>query len=269
LCPLAGDSLNDIPEDDIMGDASGDRGLSSSFKQQAIRNSKGKDFWESFPDDRHRTPPPSGLPRGSSSGMSEDTAMDSPSLSTGSSSLYGTGFVFPILDPQDLQPLTSPAIAATPQLASLPTAADITRKVNTKRRRDDDLDPTSFKRRAVSPGMSVHNSPVLQSPMQRDSNPWGTRPSSNSGSDKMGSVPGGAEGSGNAPGRVNGTKRIGFQGMVDTNDGLMKMNLEWPCVSGNIGFFELPSIGVSLEALAIAILSGSKIVGFWCALHSI
>jgi hypothetical protein len=73
--------------------------------------------------------------------------------------------------------------------------------------------------------MSVQNSPIVQSPMQRDVNPWGTRPSSNSGSSG-----GEKANSGNGPGieggRVNGTKRIGFQGMVDTNDGLMKMSIE-------------------------------------------
>lgn len=231
LGPTAADSLDDIPEDDMMADSSStpstDKGLSSSFKQQAIRNSKGKEFWESFPDERHRTPPPSAfLPRGSSSGISEDISMDSPNFSTPSSSLYGAGFVFPIIDPQDLPRPSSPAITATPQASTLPTAADITRKVNNKRRRDDDLDPTSFKRRAVSPGMSVQNSPIMQSPMQRDINPWGTRPSSNSGSEKAGGGAVSTEGGGNAPGRHNGTKRIGFQGMVDTNDGLMKMSIE-------------------------------------------
>jgi len=59
--------------------------------------------------------------------------------------------------------------------------------------------------------MSVHNSPIMQSPMQRD--PWGnpTRPASNGD---------GKNGNGGP------MKRIGFQGMVDTNDGLMKMSIE-------------------------------------------
>lgn len=207
-----------------MGDSSStpstDKGMSSSFKQQAVLNSRGKDFWENFPDEhRHRTPPaPAFLPRGSSSGTSDDILlMDSPSL-------YGGGFVLPLgvddsllqsqSQPQSAPESTSPTRAATP----LPTAADITRKVNNKRRRDDEFDPTSFKRRAVSPGMSVHNSPIMQSPMQRDINPWGTRPPSNSGSEKAGPS---LEGN-----RINGTKRVGLQGMVDTNDGLMKMSIE-------------------------------------------
>jgi hypothetical protein len=66
----------------------------------------------------------------------------------------------------------------------------------------------------------------MQSPMQRDVNPWGTRPSSNSGSsggEKASTGTGiGIEGSG----RVHSTKRVGLQGMVDTNDGLMKMSIE-------------------------------------------
>lgn len=225
------DPLGDILEDDMMGDSSStpstDRGLSSSFKQQAMQNSKGKKFWDTFSSDRHHTPPPPGLlPRGSSSGISEDIAMDSPSLSTTSSSLHGAGFVFPTGDISDSQPPPSPPQSTTPHAGPLPTAADITRRVNKKRGRDDDFDLASFKRRAVSPSMSVQNSPVMQSPMQRDINPWGTRPSSNSGSsggEKASSGTGiGIDGNG----RVHGTKRIGFQGMVDTNDGLMKMSIE-------------------------------------------
>ena len=120
----------------------------------------------------------------------------------------------------------SPTQSATPQAGSLPTAADITRRVNKKRGRDDDFDLASFKRRAVSPSMSVQNSPIMQSPMQRDINPWGTRPSSNSGSSGGEKVSGGPGTSIEGHNRTHGTKRIGLQGMVDTNDGLMKMSIE-------------------------------------------
>lgn len=78
------EGLSDVPEDDIMGDIS--MGLSSSFKQHAIKNSKGKPFWDAFPEPSgtggvRTTPPPAAfLPRGSSSGISEDVAMDSPSV---------------------------------------------------------------------------------------------------------------------------------------------------------------------------------------------
>lgn len=224
--PVLLDPLEDIPEDDMMADSSSNPSngpeLSSSFKHQALLNSRGKEFWDKFPEENHRTPPPSFLPRGSSSGISDDILMDSPALSTPSSN-YGGGFIFPLLDNMDNVPASSPAQSHTPQPV-LPSAADITRKVNNKRRRDDDFDPTSFKRRAVSPGMSVHNSPVMQSPMQRDINPWGSRPGSNggsSGNDKA-TAPPSTDGSSNG----RGTKRIGFQGMVDTNDGLMKMSIE-------------------------------------------
>jgi hypothetical protein len=61
--------------------------------------------------------------------------------------------------------------------------------------------------------LSVHNSPVMQSPMQRDVTPWGNRPAGNGEAAKTGAN-GGA------------LKRVGFQGMVDTNDGLMKMSIE-------------------------------------------
>jgi len=186
LGPTTQDSLGGIPEDDIMEDIS--CGLSSSFKQHAMRNSKGKDFWETFSDDTGRTPPPQFFPRGSSSGISEDLSMDHTSNSTPPSS-----FALPAAN-SDRN--SSPSRSSTPQ----PTAAEITRKVNNKRRRDDDFDPTSFKRRAVSPGMSVHNSPIMQSPMQRDMAPWGSRPGSNGEAGKQGSTPGPA-------------KRVGLEAM--------------------------------------------------------
>lgn len=228
------DILDDIPETDIMGDVS--MALSSSFKQQVIRNSKGKSFWDTFSESssigtRTTPPPPAFLPRGSSSGVSEDVAMDSPSL-------YGLSGII-------MQPSHSRAESQrsdTPHTGSQagpqpPSAAEITRRINSKRRRgDDEFDPVSFKRRAVSPGMSVQNSPVTQSPMQRDLAPWGSRPGSNGGDkgtssapSESGSMGGGASGtvSGSSGSRVaNNKPRVGFQGMVDTNDGIMRMSIE-------------------------------------------
>ncbi|KAK0385364.1 hypothetical protein NLU13_7840 [Sarocladium strictum] len=205
------DSLDDIPEDDMMGDLAA--GLSSSFKQQAMKNTKGKNFWETFSESSsmggaRTTPPPSAfLPRGSSSGVSEDLAMDSPSMSA--LAVFAVGSQ---QSSQQQQP---------------PSAAEITRRINKRRRDDSDLDPVSFKRRAVSPGFSVHNSPILQSPLQREAMPWGSRPGSNGGDrgtssaqSESGSVSGGKSG-GNS-----GKGRIGFQGMVDTNDGIMRMSIE-------------------------------------------
>jgi hypothetical protein len=77
-------AADEIPEEDMMGDLAS--GLSSSFKQHAMKNSKGKTFWDTFSESSsmggaRTTPPPSAfLPRGSSSGVSEDAGMDSPSL---------------------------------------------------------------------------------------------------------------------------------------------------------------------------------------------
>lgn len=115
----------------------------------------------------------------------------------------------------------------------LPSAAEITRRINNKRRRDDDFDPTSFKRRAVSPSISAHNSPIVQSPMQRDVMPWGSRPGSTGGdrgssgqsdSGSMGGTP--ANPPVGSTGQVGRKGRVGMQGMVDTNDGIMRMSIE-------------------------------------------
>ncbi|CAJ2505249.1 Uu.00g126430.m01.CDS01 [Anthostomella pinea] len=229
-----------LPDDDMMTD-------SSSFKQQAMKNSKGKNFWDIFSEtssiagSRTTPPPPAFLPRGSSSGISEDVNMDSPSLSAGSgnTSLFGLSSGLTIGNSAtDIQRFETPqptASAPPSQGSSVPpTAAEITRRINNKRRRDDDFDPHSFKRRAVSPGMSVHNSPIMQSPMQRDMAPWGSRPGSNHGADKASATPsenGSTVGSGgtatNSGRPINSAKgRIGFQGMVDTHDGLMRMSIE-------------------------------------------
>ncbi|KAK8919596.1 hypothetical protein H634G_03158 [Metarhizium anisopliae BRIP 53293] len=208
----------DDQEDDVNMLSDLAPGLSSSFKQQAIKNSKGKTFWDTFSESSsmggtRTTPPPAAfLPRGSSSGMSEDNGIDSP-----------------------VPGLASAHSASQSSNAQGPSAAEITRRINNKRRRDDDFDPVSFKRRAVSPGMSAHNSPILQSPMQRDSAPWGSRPGSTGGDkagssaqSETGSVSGGtpANPAAGTTGRLNSKGRIGFQGMVDTNDGIMRMSIE-------------------------------------------
>jgi len=103
------------------------------------------------------------------------------------------------------------------------TTFEIPRK-GKKRMREDDFDPNFFKRRAVSPGLSVQNSPVLpQSPGW-----WGTPKRERDLSNVSGS--GDRVNSNGSAGSVNGagggSKRVGFQGMVDTNDGLMNMSIE-------------------------------------------
>ncbi|OBT66924.1 hypothetical protein VE03_04193 [Pseudogymnoascus sp. 23342-1-I1] len=208
--PSQGDGLEDALADDMISLANSN--AEGSFKRQAVRNSKGPEFWEGFEDRKYRTPPPQFPTRESASTVSDDVPMDSQAFSLGNFSMPSQA-----RDPADTQsqgPSASPTRATTP----LPAAIDI-RRVNNKRRRDDDFDPMSFKRRAVSPGMSVHNSPVIQSPMQRDGNPWGTRPPSNNGSDK-GMI------ESQSTGRASGTKRVGLQGMTDTNDSLMNMSIE-------------------------------------------
>ncbi|ORY61283.1 uncharacterized protein BCR38DRAFT_525708 [Pseudomassariella vexata] len=236
------ESLDEIAEDEMMGEVV----LSSSFKQQALKNSKGKVFWDTFSESssvtggRTTPPPPVFLPRGSSSGISEDVNMDSPSLTAASgNAMFGISSNFTLLgsgSDGQRSDTPQPGAPAPPSQGGRipPTAEEITRRINNKRRRDDDFDPGSFKRRAVSPGMSVHNSPIMQSPLQRDLAPWGSRPGSNHGGDKASGTPSenGSSGGNNSGGAnggrpINGAKgRVGFQGMVDTNDGLMRMSIE-------------------------------------------
>ncbi|KAF1739540.1 hypothetical protein CRV24_001475 [Beauveria bassiana] len=224
------------PEEDLMRDLS--TGLSSTFKQQLLK-SKSKSFWDTFSEcsstgggGRASPPPQPFIPREPSSGMSEDAAMDSPSFP-----LFPNYQVHTLPSPElgtaaltgDQQLSQAPAIGPQP-----PSAAEITRRINNKRRRDDDLDPVSFKRRAVSPGMSAHNSPIVQSPLQRDNIQWGSRPGSTGGDragssaqSDSGSMGGTTSGTPNAGGRLNNNKgRVGFQGMVDANDAIMRMSIE-------------------------------------------
>ncbi|KAL8685190.1 MAG: hypothetical protein Q9218_007913 [Villophora microphyllina] len=211
--PIEG--LVDIPEDITMdSDISASRRSSSStFTQHAMRNSAGLGFWNNF-DERMRTPPPT-FPRESSSGVSDDIAMDTPQSSIMSSTPQ----------PSTVKPANrSESRSTTPQLSS-----DNLRKGN-KRMRDDDFDPSFFKRRAVSPGMSLQNSPILpQSPLQRDGGFWGMQPRygrETPGSQVVGDriSSGGSASSGSGPPPT--TKRVGLQGMSDTNDGLMNMSIE-------------------------------------------
>ncbi|KAL8771868.1 MAG: hypothetical protein Q9209_002806 [Squamulea sp. 1 TL-2023] len=213
------ENLDDIPEDVIMdSDVSASRRSSSStFTQHAIRNSAGLGFWTNF-DERIRTPPPI-FPRESSSGISDDMPMDTPQSSIISSTP---------------QPGTIKATNGSETRSVIPQPpqnnADSIRKGN-KRMRDDDLDPYSFKRRAVSPGMSLQNSPILpQSPLQRDGGWWGVQskhgretPGSQAVGDRISS--GGSASSGSGAPSISG-KRVGLQGMSDTNDGLMNMSIE-------------------------------------------
>ncbi|KAL8718394.1 MAG: hypothetical protein Q9225_004469 [Loekoesia sp. 1 TL-2023] len=213
------EGLEDIQEDVAMdSDISASRRSSSStFTQHAMRNSAGLGFWNNF-DERIRTPPPI-FPRESSSGISDDIAMDTPQSSIVSAT------------PQpntNKSSSRSESRSSTPQLP--PTTSENVRKGN-KRMRDDDFDPNFFKRRAVSPGMSLQNSPILpQSPLQGNSGWWGMpskygreTPASQTVGERISS--GGSASSGNGAPPVS-AKKVGLQGMSDTNDGLMNMSIE-------------------------------------------
>ena len=223
LLPLAAtqsDGLEDIPENITTGsDLLGRRRSSSTFTHQTIRNSGGLGFWNTF-DDRMRTPPPQLLPRASSSGISDDMYMDTPPSSVQSATIHQHRT-------SEKEPSGS---YSTPQ--PLVTNFEVPRKGN-KRMRDDDFDPNYFKRRAVSPGMSLQNSPILpQSPLQRETGWWGIQPKSSRETPNVQVVgerisSGGSVSSGSGSATAgSGSKRVGFQGMCDTNDGLMNMSIE-------------------------------------------
>lgn len=210
------DSLEDIPEDVTMGsEPATSRRSSSAFSHQALRNSGGLGYWNNFDDRKMRTPPPLFGPRGSSSGISDDMSMDTPLPSVQSSTPQHT-----IAKP----PQSSDSRSTTPQ--PLSTAADPHKKGN-KRFRDDDFDPHYFKRRAVSPGLSLQSSPVL--PQSPQGGWWGL-PSRNSRESPSIQVLGErvcSGGSSSSAGAPSGTsKRVGIQGMNDTHDGLMNMSIE-------------------------------------------
>ncbi|KAK3292515.1 D-isomer specific 2-hydroxyacid dehydrogenase [Chaetomium fimeti] len=283
------DSLEDINDDIMMMDPTASAlGVTGTFKQQAMKNSKGKVFWDTFSETSSTgatqrvtpPPPPFGLARASSSGMGlEDVSMGSPSASSTGGASQSNPFVLPGGGTQTTRsssghgtPLPPPGHATTGSgsgtsssqnaplpggpmgMSTPPTAAEITRRINSKRRRDDDLDPVSIKRRAVSPGMSVHNSPVMQSPLQRDMEPWGgsgsgggvgmgvggpgsnmsmsSRPGSVGGDSSAGGGGNGGGGggwagrNGSGAGSESGSVRVGFQGMVETHDGITRLSIE-------------------------------------------
>jgi hypothetical protein len=174
-----------------------------------------------------RTPPPPNFNRQGSSIMS-DINMESPLPSESGYPMKMRGRAqSSASDASDaFGPTNSNGTTATPAMT------DDMHLNKFKRRRDDDFDIATVKRRAVSPGMSTQNSPVLtQSPSYRDSNGvWGQppekkkeTPSQSANSDTSQSshqASSSRTGSASGPG-----KKLGLQGMVDTNDGLMKMSI--------------------------------------------
>lgn len=225
------ESLEGIPENSALGLDNGgfgsnNRGLFGAFGRHASIGG-GREFWNNFNVDTRTPPPP--FPRGSST-ISEDVNMDSPTVSTPSTS------VFPLsLAPSnsDMQVKTSRASTPAAQPATAgPSAADGLRKQN-KRRRDDDLDMSSTKRRAVSPGVSVQNSPILsQSPGQRG-DLWGqpTPKPNREGTNGTNGHPTGerSNSNGSVAGSMTpslGPKRVGMQGMNDMQGMTEKMSIE-------------------------------------------
>jgi hypothetical protein len=223
--PGLDDPLEGVPEEgserNMSMDSATAKGLFAAFNIGGPRHSIGHGYWNH--DDPAHTPPPS-IPRAGSSAMSEDMNMDSPSAPPNSTSLpptYITGSL-------ENSFAGWASRSSTPQHMGPISAADGLRKSN-KRRRDDDLDGNSIKRRAVSPGVSVHNSPVLsQSPAARDGNQWGTTTKHSREPSVGGHAAGERSNSGGNLGMTPslGPKRIGLQGMENTSDGFMKMSIE-------------------------------------------
>ena len=208
-----------------------ERPASLTFSQHAVQNSTasaaGLGFWDNnafgISGDRYRTPPPILRPRESSSAIS-DEMLDTPSLSQHTSA-NSNGDNLALRKFQ-----SSRSRSTTPLAGQPPTAGDVARRVNAKRRRDDDFDLGDFaKRRAVSPGLSVQSSPVLpQSPVATAADKaWG-RPPASKGS--AGGTPGGPterSNSGSSVSNNNGLKKVvGLQRMDETNEGLMSMSID-------------------------------------------
>ncbi|KAF1995361.1 hypothetical protein P154DRAFT_445675 [Amniculicola lignicola CBS 123094] len=216
--------LEGVPEEgsesNMSLDSSTTKGLFAAFGVGAVKPSGGRGYWGQ--DNPAQTPPPS-FPRAGSSAFSEDVNMDSPSMSSTSTSLPAN----PMAAPDSNSNSSWVSRSSTPQPLAPLTAVEGLKKSN-KRRRDDDLDGNSIKRRAVSPGVSVQNSPVLsQSPAQRDGNLWGTAARGNRETHSGGHANGERSNSGGPSMTPSlGPKRIGLQGMTDTSDAIMKMSIE-------------------------------------------
>lgn len=237
LLPAVPESIaEEFGEELLAGDNAQNKGLGvMNFAAQASRNSGGLDYWNRFDPSIMRTPPPPpSFARQGSSLLPSDMALDSPSTfqHNNDGPLYRR--------PRARSSASDASEAFFPTSSSSTTATAPSAPVNDdvvlkkfKRRREDDFDIATIKRRAVSPGMSAQNSPVLtHSPSSRDlggGGMWGLPPPpgerkregelrevrSNSGGSSVGG--GGGLGMG---------KKLGLQGMVDTHDGLMKMSIE-------------------------------------------
>lgn len=210
-----------------------DSNTTEPFSTTAKRQSGGLGFWNTFEHtppsniDRYQTPPPS-LAH-TDTNASDDTMATISSTST--QHAESTGHAGSLLRrlhnsrsrSRSTTPLASQTASQNTSQVQPPTAGDVARKVNNKRRRDDDFDPVSFKRRAVSPGMmSAQSSPVVpQSPTLNSDKGWGRPPSKTHG-DRSNSGSSIREGGGSS----GGPKRVGLQGMTEANDGFMSMSID-------------------------------------------
>lgn len=183
----AGNNAADGTADTFDTTPSTARRPSTSFRRQMTQNSGGIEFWNSF-DNRYRTPPPSGA---------GDSIMSTPSRN---------GSVAQTDD-----------IGADGRGQPSQKKGEIIPNPN-KRRRPDDFDLTSFKRRAVSPVTSSQNSPVQ---------PHAPSTLENARSKAI-SIPGShsSESATPATSHSGPVKRVGLQGMKETNDGLMNMSID-------------------------------------------
>lgn len=186
--------------DSMDGDMSPSKSAPSSFSKQASLNSGGVEFWNSF-DERYRTPPPAR--QTPFSNADDDMAMDmTPSTTMGST-----------------------ADSKQRSRSSTPHApGSAVGELRRKRRREDDFDASLFKRRAVSPSVSVQSSPVLTHSSVIDNGPniWGP-PS------KLGPPFSERPNPDNANRTTphSGTaKRVGLQGMTEASDGFMNMSID-------------------------------------------
>lgn len=184
-----------------------DTATTDTFGKQVSRNSGGVEFWNLF-DGRYRTPPPI-RQGGPSSVADEDMFMDlTPSTTIGSVTA---------------ESLKQRSRSSTPHAPGMPNIGEICRK----RRRDDDFDPNLFKRRAVSPSVSVQSSPVMtHSHNFNDMGPnlWGPPPKPGLGapfSERLSSESGNRTIS-----HAGGVKRVGLQGMTEASDGFMNMSID-------------------------------------------
>lgn len=201
--------------------------VNEPFSTQVKRHSGGLGFWNNFEhtppsnSERYRTPPPT-LPHFDSTASDENMTLNGNSYAEASHHSLLRQLHRSRSRSRSTTPLASTAAAqAVANTQNNPlTAEDVARKVNKKRRRDDDFDPASFKRRAVSPGMmnSAQSSPIVpQSPTLTGDKSWGKPPPNRQQNERSNS--GGSVG-------INTPKRVGLQGMTEASDGFMSMSID-------------------------------------------